>query len=134
MAERQLPGLGNWPSVTKKSREAVTPVNSPSGSENSAGHRETIALSLLSTSSRPTGLCEDLIKHNKEESNVRAKKPSLTQSGDQRLKGDIQTTTAGQAGCLQGQDCSAVTHPSIGHPRRCLTRLFAITFSPTTLG
>ncbi|KAG8240985.1 hypothetical protein J6590_097235, partial [Homalodisca vitripennis] len=28
---------------------------------------------------------------------------------------------AGQAGCLQGQDRSAVTHPSSSHARRCLT-------------
>ncbi|KAG8272202.1 hypothetical protein J6590_046080 [Homalodisca vitripennis] len=30
---------------------------------------------------------------------------------------------AGQAGCLQGQDRSAVTHPSSSHARRCLMRL-----------
>ncbi|KAG8262689.1 hypothetical protein J6590_049237 [Homalodisca vitripennis] len=29
----------------------------------------------------------------------------------------------GQAGCLQGQDRSAVTHPSSSHSRRCLIRL-----------
>ncbi|KAG8320011.1 hypothetical protein J6590_078943 [Homalodisca vitripennis] len=28
--------------------------------------------------------------------------------------------TAGQAGCLQGQDRSAVTHPSSSHARHCL--------------
>ncbi|KAG8245215.1 hypothetical protein J6590_009293 [Homalodisca vitripennis] len=27
---------------------------------------------------------------------------------------------AGQAGCLQGQDRSVVTHPSSSHDRRCL--------------
>ncbi|KAG8308782.1 hypothetical protein J6590_101733, partial [Homalodisca vitripennis] len=31
--------------------------------------------------------------------------------------------TAGQAGCLQGQDHSAVTHPSSSHARRCLIQL-----------
>ncbi|KAG8290693.1 hypothetical protein J6590_077544 [Homalodisca vitripennis] len=31
--------------------------------------------------------------------------------------------TAGQAGCLQGQDRSAATHPSSSHARRCLTLL-----------
>ncbi|KAG8267931.1 hypothetical protein J6590_039315 [Homalodisca vitripennis] len=31
--------------------------------------------------------------------------------------------TAGQAGCFQGQDRSAVTHPSSSHARRCLIRL-----------
>ncbi|KAG8296094.1 hypothetical protein J6590_065081 [Homalodisca vitripennis] len=30
---------------------------------------------------------------------------------------------AGQAGCLQGQDRSAATHPSSSHARRCLIRL-----------
>ncbi|KAG8276225.1 hypothetical protein J6590_069912 [Homalodisca vitripennis] len=30
---------------------------------------------------------------------------------------------AGQAGCLQGQYRSAVTHPSSSHARRCLIRL-----------
>ncbi|KAG8302376.1 hypothetical protein J6590_034689 [Homalodisca vitripennis] len=33
------------------------------------------------------------------------------------------TPMAGQAGCLQGQDRSAVTHPSSSHARRCLTQL-----------
>ncbi|KAG8335583.1 hypothetical protein J6590_064293 [Homalodisca vitripennis] len=30
----------------------------------------------------------------------------------------------GQAGCLQGLDLSAVTHPSSSHARRCLIRVF----------
>ncbi|KAG8295999.1 hypothetical protein J6590_067588 [Homalodisca vitripennis] len=32
---------------------------------------------------------------------------------------------AWQAGCLQGQDRSAATHPSSSHARRCLIRLFS---------
>ncbi|KAG8262048.1 hypothetical protein J6590_061100 [Homalodisca vitripennis] len=31
--------------------------------------------------------------------------------------------TAGQAGCLQGQDCSVVFHPSSSHALHCLIRL-----------
>ncbi|KAG8291842.1 regulation of ligase activity protein [Homalodisca vitripennis] len=60
---------------------------------------------------------------------VRAKKPSLTQPGDQHLTlQHLKVTSqpppmAGQAGCLQGQDRSAVTHPSSIHTRCCLVRL-----------
>ncbi|KAG8292665.1 hypothetical protein J6590_034858 [Homalodisca vitripennis] len=50
----------------------------------------------------------------------RAKKPSLTLNlGTNGFKGDFRTTTNGRAG-LQRRDCSAVTHPSSSHARRCL--------------
>ncbi|KAG8283946.1 hypothetical protein J6590_003638 [Homalodisca vitripennis] len=41
---------------------------------------------------------------------------------------------AGQAGCLQGQDHSAATHPSSSHARRSLIRSETVQsmFSPTT--
>ncbi|KAG8278197.1 hypothetical protein J6590_025516 [Homalodisca vitripennis] len=39
---------------------------------------------------------------------VKANKPSLTQSGDQRLKGDF------------GEDCSAVSQPNSNRARRYL--------------
>ncbi|KAG8298955.1 Disintegrin and metalloproteinase domain-containing protein 17 [Homalodisca vitripennis] len=56
---------------------------------------------------------------------VRAKKPSLTLNLGTN---GIQVTSEpppmpGQADCLQGQDRSAVTHPSSNHARRCLIRL-----------
>ncbi|KAG8284697.1 hypothetical protein J6590_097376, partial [Homalodisca vitripennis] len=56
---------------------------------------------------------------------VRAKKYSLTCNlGTNGLKVTSEPPPmAGQAGCLQGQDRSAVTHPSSSHARRCLIRL-----------
>ncbi|KAG8245460.1 hypothetical protein J6590_105666 [Homalodisca vitripennis] len=53
---------------------------------------------------------------------VRAKKPSLILNlGINRLKVTYEPpTVAGQAGCLQGQDRLAVTHPSNSHTRCCL--------------
>ncbi|KAG8272988.1 hypothetical protein J6590_030595 [Homalodisca vitripennis] len=58
-------------------------------------------------------------------SEVRAKKPSLTLNlGTNGLKVTSETPPmAGQAGCLQGQDRSAVTYPSSSHAQRCLIRL-----------
>ncbi|KAG8316500.1 hypothetical protein J6590_049624 [Homalodisca vitripennis] len=56
---------------------------------------------------------------------VRAKKPSLTLNlGTNGLMVTSEPPPmAGQAGCLQGQGRSAVTHPSSSHARRCLIRL-----------
>ncbi|KAG8283997.1 hypothetical protein J6590_003689, partial [Homalodisca vitripennis] len=56
---------------------------------------------------------------------VRAKKPSLTLNlGTNGLKVTSEPPPmAGQLGCLQGQDRSAVTDPSSSHARRCLIRL-----------
>ncbi|KAG8283749.1 hypothetical protein J6590_011119 [Homalodisca vitripennis] len=56
------------------------------------------------------------------EGEVRAKKPSLTlMLGTNGLKAlPNHHPPARQAGCLQGQDRSAVTHPSSSHARRCL--------------
>ncbi|KAG8274234.1 hypothetical protein J6590_004256 [Homalodisca vitripennis] len=53
---------------------------------------------------------------------VMSKKPSLTLNlGTSGLKVTSEPPpTAGQAGCLQGQDRSAATHPSSSHARRCL--------------
>ncbi|KAG8292873.1 hypothetical protein J6590_028624 [Homalodisca vitripennis] len=55
---------------------------------------------------------------------VRAKNPSLKLNlGTNGLKVTSEPPpTARQADCLQGQDGSAVTHPSSSHARRCLTR------------
>ncbi|KAG8249375.1 hypothetical protein J6590_019662 [Homalodisca vitripennis] len=54
-----------------------------------------------------------------------AKKPSL--SLNLRTNGlkvtSVPPPMAGQAGCLQGQGRSAVTHPSSSHVRRCLVWL-----------
>ncbi|KAG8301571.1 hypothetical protein J6590_050738 [Homalodisca vitripennis] len=59
------------------------------------------------------------------QSGVMSKKPSLTLN--LRTTGFKVTSepppTAGQAGCLQRQDRSAVSHPSVSHARRCLIRL-----------
>ncbi|KAG8260090.1 hypothetical protein J6590_104625, partial [Homalodisca vitripennis] len=54
-------------------------------------------------------------------SEVRAKKPSLTLNlGTNGLKVTSEPPpTVGQTGCLQGQDRSAVTHPSSSQARRC---------------
>ncbi|KAG8269697.1 hypothetical protein J6590_101911 [Homalodisca vitripennis] len=54
-------------------------------------------------------------------SEVRADKPSLRLNlGTNGLKVTSEPPQmAGQAGCLQGQDRSAVTHPSSSHARRC---------------
>ncbi|KAG8303856.1 hypothetical protein J6590_002861 [Homalodisca vitripennis] len=51
-----------------------------------------------------------------------AKKPSLTlHLGTNGLKVTSEPPPiVGQAGCLQGQDCSAVTHPSSSHDKRYL--------------
>ncbi|KAG8336593.1 hypothetical protein J6590_042114 [Homalodisca vitripennis] len=59
------------------------------------------------------------------EREFRAKKPSVTLNlGTNGLKVTSEPPPmAGQAGCLQGQDRSAVTHPSSSHARRCLIRL-----------
>ncbi|KAG8304731.1 hypothetical protein J6590_086893 [Homalodisca vitripennis] len=56
----------------------------------------------------------------------RAKKPSLTLNlGTNGLKVTYEPPPmVGQAGCLQGLDLSAVTHPSSSHARRCLIQLF----------
>ncbi|KAG8274107.1 hypothetical protein J6590_008255 [Homalodisca vitripennis] len=56
---------------------------------------------------------------------VRAKKPSLTlYLGTNFLKVTSESPPmAGQAGYLQRQDRSAVTHPSSNHTRRCFIRL-----------
>ncbi|KAG8303729.1 hypothetical protein J6590_002736 [Homalodisca vitripennis] len=53
------------------------------------------------------------------------KKPSLTLNlGTNGLKVTSEPPPmAGQAGCSQGQDRSAVTYPSSSHARRCLIRL-----------
>ncbi|KAG8259435.1 hypothetical protein J6590_014904, partial [Homalodisca vitripennis] len=55
---------------------------------------------------------------------VRAKKPSVTFNlGTNGLKVTFEPPpTAGQAGCLQGQDHSAVTHPSSSHVWLCFIR------------
>ncbi|KAG8282102.1 hypothetical protein J6590_044845 [Homalodisca vitripennis] len=55
----------------------------------------------------------------------RAKKPSLTLNlGTNGLKVTYEPPPiVGQAGCLQGLDLSAVTHPSSSHARRCLIQL-----------
>ncbi|KAG8280271.1 hypothetical protein J6590_085361 [Homalodisca vitripennis] len=55
----------------------------------------------------------------------RAKKPSLTLNlGTNGLKVTYEPPQmVGQAGCLQGLDLSAVTHPSSSHARRCLIQL-----------
>ncbi|KAG8303349.1 hypothetical protein J6590_013621 [Homalodisca vitripennis] len=46
-------------------------------------------------------------------SSATAKRSSLTQPSDQRLKGDFRTTyNARQTGCFQGHNHSAVTRPS----------------------
>ncbi|KAG8247787.1 hypothetical protein J6590_054004 [Homalodisca vitripennis] len=50
---------------------------------------------------------------------VRVKKPSLTLNGNGLKVTSEPPPTAGQAGCLQGQDRSAVTNPSSSHARRC---------------
>ncbi|KAG8334030.1 hypothetical protein J6590_098523 [Homalodisca vitripennis] len=57
---------------------------------------------------------------------VRAKKTSLTLIlGTNGLKVTSEPPPmAGQAGCFQGQDRSAVTYPSSSHARRCLIWLF----------
>ncbi|KAG8296701.1 hypothetical protein J6590_051682 [Homalodisca vitripennis] len=59
------------------------------------------------------------------ESEVRANKPSLTLNlGTNGLKVSSEPPPmAGHVGYLQGQDRSAVTHPSSKHARRCLIRL-----------
>ncbi|KAG8287054.1 hypothetical protein J6590_047031 [Homalodisca vitripennis] len=56
---------------------------------------------------------------------IRAKKPSLTLNlGTNGLKVTSEPPPmAGQAGCLQGQDRSAVTHPSSRQARRARTAL-----------
>ncbi|KAG8321612.1 hypothetical protein J6590_043197 [Homalodisca vitripennis] len=53
---------------------------------------------------------------------IKAKKPTLTLNlGTNGLKVTSEPPPmAGQAGCLQGQDRSAVTYPSRSHARRCL--------------
>ncbi|KAG8306925.1 hypothetical protein J6590_036003 [Homalodisca vitripennis] len=49
---------------------------------------------------------------------------TTTQIRDQRFKGDLRTTaTVGYSGRLEGQDRSAVTHPSSSRARRGLIRL-----------
>ncbi|KAG8283943.1 hypothetical protein J6590_003635 [Homalodisca vitripennis] len=52
-------------------------------------------------------------------------KPSVTLNlGTNGLKVTSEPpSTAGQAGCLQGQDRSAVIHPSSSHARRYLIQL-----------
>ncbi|KAG8244819.1 hypothetical protein J6590_015363 [Homalodisca vitripennis] len=54
---------------------------------------------------------------------VRAKKPSLTQSGDQRLKGDFRTTTNGRAGGPLARTGSLSGHLSRQRPRSTLLDL-----------
>ncbi|KAG8327726.1 hypothetical protein J6590_012774 [Homalodisca vitripennis] len=56
-------------------------------------------------------------------SKVRAKKPSLTQPGNQRLKGNFRTTTNGRAGGLLARTGSPSGHPSKQHPRSTLLDL-----------
>ncbi|KAG8248346.1 hypothetical protein J6590_042967 [Homalodisca vitripennis] len=62
------------------------------------------------------------IYHDSLLSEVRAKKPSLTLNlGTNGLKVTSEPPPmAGQAGCLQGQDHSAVTYSSSSHAQRCL--------------
>ncbi|KAG8320372.1 hypothetical protein J6590_070658 [Homalodisca vitripennis] len=50
----------------------------------------------------------------------RSKKPSLTQTGDQRLKGDFRTTTNDRAGGLLARTGSLSGHPSKQQPRSTL--------------
>ncbi|KAG8286728.1 hypothetical protein J6590_053685 [Homalodisca vitripennis] len=50
----------------------------------------------------------------------RAKKPSLTQTGDQRLKGDFRTTTNDWAGGLLARTGSLSGYPSKQQPRSTL--------------
>ncbi|KAG8283791.1 hypothetical protein J6590_011163 [Homalodisca vitripennis] len=74
-------------------------------------------------------LCRTLNKKNKEclilSDEVRAKMLSLTINlATNGLKVTSEPPPmAGQAGCLQGQDRSAVTYPSSSHAGRCLIRL-----------
>ncbi|KAG8252714.1 hypothetical protein J6590_051163 [Homalodisca vitripennis] len=51
---------------------------------------------------------------------VRAKKPTLTQPRDQRLKGDFRTTTNCRAGGLLARPGSLSGHPSKQQPRSTL--------------
>ncbi|KAG8259097.1 hypothetical protein J6590_017271 [Homalodisca vitripennis] len=54
---------------------------------------------------------------------VRAKKSSLTQPGDQPFKGDFRTTTNGRAGELLARKGSLSGHPSKQQPRPTLLDL-----------
>ncbi|KAG8336423.1 hypothetical protein J6590_045389 [Homalodisca vitripennis] len=54
------------------------------------------------------------------EGEVRAKKPSLTLPGDQRLKGDFRTTTNGRADEVLPRTGSLSGHPSKQQPRSTL--------------
>ncbi|KAG8293247.1 hypothetical protein J6590_023410 [Homalodisca vitripennis] len=60
-----------------------------------------------------------LLETQRLEGEVKAKKPSPTQPGDQQQVTSEPPPVAGQAGCQQGQDRLAVTHPSSSHARRC---------------
>ncbi|KAG8295394.1 hypothetical protein J6590_081504 [Homalodisca vitripennis] len=61
-------------------------------------------------------------------SEVRAKKPSLTQPGDQRLKGDFRTTTNGRAGGPLARTGSLSGQLSKQRPRSTLLDLLHFTF------
>ncbi|KAG8280845.1 hypothetical protein J6590_071726 [Homalodisca vitripennis] len=64
---------------------------------------------------------------------IRAKKSSLTWGPTTALKVTSEPPpVVGQADCLQGQDCSASTHPSSSHDR-CLIWSLAITVEPAVM-
>ncbi|KAG8284168.1 hypothetical protein J6590_003861 [Homalodisca vitripennis] len=65
-------------------------------------------------------------RHSSSRHEARAKKPSLSLNlGTNGLKVTSEPPPmVGQAGCLQGQDRSAITHPSISHALCCLIRLY----------
>ncbi|KAG8268695.1 hypothetical protein J6590_021515 [Homalodisca vitripennis] len=64
--------------------------------------------------------------NNLEHCEVRAKKPSLKQPGDQRLKGDFRTTVNGRAGGLFARAGSLSGHPSKQQPRLTLLDLVTL--------
>ncbi|KAG8275023.1 hypothetical protein J6590_095082 [Homalodisca vitripennis] len=71
---------------------------------------------------RPLQQIPPIIMKSKDE--VRAKKPSLTQPGDQRLKGNFQTTANGRAGGLLARTGSLSGHSYKKQP--CSTLLDSV--------